>query len=208
MSVNNQLKQTNEIINLGADGNPDCALLSLSAGQEIVITRWIGISGTLQIIDKKEKELLKRFSVPFLDMARELRDVKVTEYEAATAGKSGVSAVWPLGEGGIFNALWDMGKAAGVGLEVDLKRIPVKQETIEICNYFDLNPYRLDSTGSVMIVTEHGYSLVMELEQQNIPAEVVGRITDNNDRVVLNGENRRFMEKPQPDELSKLAMCK
>ena len=34
-------------------------------------------------------------------------------------------------------------RCSGVGLEIDLKKIPIRQETIEICEFFDLNPYKL-----------------------------------------------------------------
>lgn len=59
-----------------------------------------------------------------------------------------------LSQGGIFTALWEMAERAGVGLEVDLKRIPVKQETIELCEYFDINPYNLYSAGALLIGTD------------------------------------------------------
>lgn len=56
--------------------------------------------------------------------------------EAAVAARSGVSAMHDITEGGIFGALWEMAEASGVGLEIDLKKIPVRQETIEICEFF------------------------------------------------------------------------
>ena len=39
-------------------------------------------------------------------------------------------------EGGIFGALWEMAEASGVGLEIDLKKIPIRQETVEVCEFF------------------------------------------------------------------------
>lgn len=41
-----------------------------------------------------------------------------------------------LSEGGIFGALWEMADGAGIGLDVALKRIPIQQETVEICEFF------------------------------------------------------------------------
>ena len=60
----------------------------------------------------------------------------------------GVSAMHDVTEGGVFGALWEMAEASGVGLEIDLKKIPIRQETIEICEFFNLNPYQLISSGS------------------------------------------------------------
>ena len=48
-----------------------------------------------------------------------------------------------VGEGGIFAALYRLAKEADTGLVVDLKAMPVRQETIEICEYYKLNPYQL-----------------------------------------------------------------
>ena len=69
-------------------------------------------------------------------------------------------------EGGIFGALWEIAEASGVGLEIDLKKIPLKQETVEICEFFGINPYELISSGSMLMATEDGNGLVMELEKQ------------------------------------------
>ena len=52
-----------------------------------------------------------------------------------------------LSEGGIFGALWEMADGAGIGLDVALKRIPIQQETVEICEFFGVNPYQMLSDG-------------------------------------------------------------
>ena len=64
--------------------------------------------------------------------------------EAAVAVTSGVSAMHDVTEGGIFGALWEMAEASGVGLEIDLKKIPIRQETVEVCEFFGVNPYLFD----------------------------------------------------------------
>ena len=106
-------------------------------------------------------------------------------------------------EGGIFGALWELAESSGVGLEIDLKRIPVRQETIEICEFFEINPYELISSGSLLMVTDDGPDLVRKLEQEGISAAVIGKIREGNDRVVINEEERRYLEPPKSDELYK-----
>ena len=107
-------------------------------------------------------------------------------------------------EGGIFGALWEMAAASGVGLEIDLKAIPIRQETVEICEVFDINPYMLISSGSMLIGTSRGTRLVSELEKAGVPAVVVGHATVGNDRVIINGDEKRFLEPPKVDELYKI----
>ena len=50
--------------------------------------------------------------------------------------KSGVRAMHDVTTGGIFGALWELAEASGVGLEIELKKIPIRQETVEICEFF------------------------------------------------------------------------
>ena len=112
-------------------------------GMDILVTKWIGIEGTSIIAKEKEKDLLTRFSAPFIENAKKLDVYLSVLSEAAVAVRSGVSAMHDVTEGGIFGALWEMAEASGVGLEIDLKKIPVRQETIEICEFFGINPYCL-----------------------------------------------------------------
>ncbi len=172
-------------------------------GMDILVTKWIGIEGTSIIAKEKETELKTKFSVPFVEKAKALDAYISVQSEAAVAVKSGVSAMHDVTEGGIFGALWEMAEASGVGLEIDLKKIPVRQETIEVCEFFGINPYQLISSGCMLMAAEDGNLLVRELERAGIPATIIGKATAGNDRVLLNEEERRFLEPPKADELYK-----
>ena len=143
---------------------------------------------------EKEEELKTHFAVPFIEKAKALDAYISVQSEAAVAVTSGVSAMHDVTEGGIFGALWEMAEASGVGLEIELKKIPIRQETVEICEFFDLNPYQLGSTGSLLLAAPDGNRLVLDLKQQGIPAVVIGKATADNDRVVINEDERRFLE--------------
>lgn len=170
-------------------------------GMDIVATKWIGLEGTAILAKERETELRSRYAQPFIDKAKTFSQMMSIIPEAAVATQSGAGAMHDVSEGGVFGALWELAESAGVGLEIDLKKIPIRQETVEICEYFDINPYKLLSGGSLLIATEDGNGLVMELEKANIPAVVIGKATDNNDRVLLNEDERRFLETTQTDEL-------
>ena len=83
----------------------------------------------------------------------------------------------------------------------DLKKIPIRQETIEICELFNLNPYQLISSGSMLIGTDHGSQLVDALAKEGIHAAVIGKAVEGNDRVIFNDGEKRFLEPPKADEL-------
>ncbi len=173
-------------------------------GMDMIATKWIGLEGTSIIAKEKESELLTRYTADFISKAKEFDRYLSVMGEAAIAVSSGVGAMHDVTEGGIFGALWEMAEASSVGLEIDLKRIPIRQETVEICEFFDINPYELISSGCMLMAAEDGNTLVRKLEKAGIPAVVIGKATAGNDRVIVNEVERRFLEPPKTDELYKV----
>ena len=172
-------------------------------GQSVVMSKWAGLEGTSILAKEHEKELLSKYPSYIIDEAKAFDRFLSIVPEAATAVKSGVTAMHDVTEGGIFGALWEIAESTGVGLEIDLKKIPIRQETIEICEFFELNPYELISSGSLLMVTDDGLELVRNLEKEGIPAAVIGWIREGNDRIVINDDEKRFLEPPKSDELYK-----
>ena len=80
----------------------------------------------------------------------------------------------------------------------------MKQETIEICEFFDLNPYEFLSGGSLLLAVKDGEELVRELGAQGIYAAVIGQSAQGNDRIIMNGEETRYLEPAKPDEILKV----
>ena len=168
------------------------------------MTKWAGLEGTAIIAAEKEQELLTKYSSSFIEGAKMLIEHISVVPEARVAREFGVTSMHDVTEGGIFGALWEIGAASKIGLEVDIKKILLKQETVEICEFYDLNPFMLISSGCMLIVTDKGNQLVDSLKAEGIPAAVIGYIKEGNDRVILNEEERRFLEPPKADELYKV----
>lgn len=172
-------------------------------GQDIVMTKWIGLEGTAILAGKKREELLSRYPEYLVDEAASFDKYLSIIPEAATAVKSGVCVMHDASEGGILATLWELAEGSGVGLQIDMKKLPIRQETVEVCEFCDVNPYELLSGGCLVMTAEDGNSLVLALQEQGIPAVVVGKITDSNDRLIFNGEEKRFLDKPAADEIYK-----
>ncbi|MCI8374569.1 MAG: hydrogenase maturation factor [Lachnospiraceae bacterium] len=173
-------------------------------GQDILVTKWIGIEGTSIIAKEKEEELGKRFSKSFVETAKGFDQYLSVLPEARLAVKLGVSAMHDVTEGGIYGALWELAEASGIGLEIDLKAIPIRQETVEVCEHFGLNPYYLISSGCMLMAGDRGHDLVRELKKAGIPAAVIGKAVEGKARRILNGEEEAFLERPRTDELYKI----
>ncbi|MCM1040144.1 MAG: AIR synthase family protein [Ruminococcus sp.] len=176
----------------------------IKPGQDVVISKWVGLEGTIRLAREHREELLGRYPAGMIEEAVAFERLLSIVPEAATAVKSGACGIHDGSQGGIFAALWEMAHGADVGLEIDLRKLPIRQETIEICEFFDLNPYELLSGGSLLMTTEDGNGLVLALEKEGIPATVVGKTTAGNDRVLWNEEEKRFLELPKADQIYQL----
>lgn len=170
--------------------------------QDIVVSKWIGLEGTARLArGAYRKKLETRYPVRMIEEAAAFDRYLSVIPEAAIAMKSGVCGMHDVSRGGIFGALWEMAQKAGVGLAVDLRKIPVRQETVEICEFFELNPYELLSGGCLIMTADNGEALAAALAAADIPAAVIGRTTDGNDRVILNEGEKRFLDKPKTDQI-------
>ena len=169
----------------------------LNPGEDLVVAGEIGISGTLVLISREKEKLRKYFSESFLYMSKDtLQKCKVYREDDFWMDKR-ISALYFTEEGGILSGLWKMAEASGVGLDVDLRRIPIRQETIEVCERLDVDPYKLEAKGSVLIGTAQGDALVRELEAHGIHAAVIGYADSGNDRLLHSGEITRYLERPR-----------
>lgn len=173
-------------------------------GQDIVISKWIGLEGTAMLAKSYREKLLERYPAYLVEEAAGFSQYISVLSEAAIARKFGVGAMHDASEGGVFGALWELAEGAGLGMSVDLKKLPLRQETVEVCEQLNVNPYELLSGGCLLMTTEDGNGLVEALEREGIPAVVVGKLTDSNDRVLHNEEEIRYMDKPKTDEIYKL----
>ena len=178
----------------------------LRPGDALVVVGEIALKGTSLIAEAEYGSLRTYFSEGFLRDCVQIFDkygIKEDAVEdfAKKAKEAGCSACFAMGEGGFLSALWKVAEASQTGLRVDLRKIPIRQETIEICERFDINPYRLFSKGAVLLGMPGGHSFVQECRQQGLSAAVIGQTDSGNDRLLFSGSNARFLERPAEDEL-------
>lgn len=176
----------------------------ISPGQEIVLTKWIGLEGASLLAARNQEKLAERYPLHMIEKAMAFRNELSILPEAATAIKSNVGAMHDVSGGGIFASLWELAESAGVGLAVDLKEIPIRQECVEICEFFGISPYEMLSGGCLLMTAENGAYVVNTMKEKGIAATVIGKITENHDRVVINQDEKRFLERPRSDEFSKI----
>ena len=170
-------------------------------GQDIVISKWIGLEGTAILAKRKGEEMQTRYPAYLIEEAKGFDQYLSIVLEAEVAMKFGVGVMHDASEGGIMAALWELADSSGVGLTIELKKLPIRQETVEVCEFCNVNPYELLSGGCLIMTAEDGSSLVEALNEEGISAVVVGKITGSNDRIILNDEEKRYLDKPKMDEI-------
>ena len=174
---------------------------TLHVGLDLIFAGSCGLFGAREIASSESDALRRRFFSGFLKhLERAGGNISTAWFEEYPENK--IAAWEGVGEGGIFAALWNFSGIHRAGIRVELKKIPLRQITVEICELYGLNPYRLKSDGCVLAAVENGALVVDELQKMGIEAAVIGRVTPGSDRrIVRDDENEGFLERPKPDEL-------
>lgn len=176
---------------------------SMKPGQDLVIAGYAGEAGAKRIISEKRQELSARFSGFFLDLEPE-DDIGKIHGNLEEWEPFGVTECEPVAEGGVFAALWNLSGAYDVGIGFWQRKIPIRQRTIEICEFYDLNPYRLLSDRCVLLVADNGWQTVNSMRERKIPAAVIGTVNRGIKREIYHEEGRGFLDRPQRDEIYKV----
>ena len=124
----------------------------------------------------------------------------------AEGGEEPLSYIREMGDGGILNALWYMNEELGSGMEIDLRKIPIRQETVEILELFNVNPYYAKSDGAWLIVTQDPVSVTETCEKAGLPCALIGHLTPGPARIIKNGDSIRYLDRPQEDALHAFRM--
>lgn len=188
-----------------AKGSVSCT--KMKPGMDVVMTKSIAIGGTAVISEMYKDKLQKKFSASFVLDCLKLKEYISVEKESQIAIENGAVAMHSISDGGAFSAIWELASSINMGITVNIPDIPVWQETVEVAEMFDINPYLLDGTGALLVVTEKGEEMAEQFKNCGIYASVIGKITDGKDRIAVNGDEVRYLEPPRGDEIYKLLSC-
>lgn len=175
----------------------------IKPGQDLVVAGYPGLKGTMLLAAEKQEELGQWFTAAYLEAVRQL-PVPVLEPDPEWLKKVGATECEAIEEGGIFTALWNLSGGYEQGISFTLRNIPLRQETVEICERFQLNPYRLLSGDCLLLAADNGGKMVYDLSRQGISAAVIGYVNNSIKREILHAEGLGYLERPQQDELWKV----
>ena len=192
-------------INSLSDGEPLADMEKKNvAGAKIIMTKWCGLCGTALLAEHYKEALCTRYTRSFIEKAEMFSDKVSILKEAELAREAGALVMHAAAEGGIFGALWEFAEQIGCGMDIDIRKIPINQETVEICEYFDCNPYQLRAEGSLLLVSKNAEQLCAVFQNAGIPAAVIGELKEGNDRRLLNEDEVRFLEPNRVEEYERI----
>lgn len=167
----------------------------------VYVSNYVGNLGTKFLIEGKKNELLKRFPKNYLDKV-------LSDIDESLEDKGDVMSSFfiydriDIKKGGVLTALWDICDKHKLGLKYSLKDIPILQGTIEIANYFDLNPYRLYTDKSEVILID--VDKVVDESMKNTSLKLIGETNKEKQRLRIDGEVDAFLIKDYKDEIDKV----
>ena len=160
---------------------------------DILVSGCIALKGAQALALQHKDELVRRYGEAYIDKAIARKDTEI-----GIPADKGIRLIRQIAEGGINAALWQSAKELGCGLRVSLYDIPVYQDTIEICNTLDADPYTMDSDGQYIIYAENGLSTVEELKAAGFKdAALIGHTTQDKKRLIIYGGVERFLTPPE-----------
>lgn len=188
-------------------------------GDALVMTKTAGIEGTWIASMEHETKLKGKVSEDLIAEAKTfIHKISVVEdgvtactlpdpdgsVNAQGISYSSTHLMHDVTEGGVLGAAYEMADFSGIGVSVDLSKVPVAPCTQAICEAMDLDPYRLISSGSILIATSTPDELLDEMKQKGIEASVIGAFTEERFELLdVDGTKIPFLP-PQTDELYKI----
>jgi hydrogenase maturation factor len=176
-------------------------------GDHIVLTKGVGLEGTGILSMDLRHRLIDKVSEDVLSDALKLLDMISVVPEARLAsGIDGVHSMHTPTEGGILNGLIEISEASGYGFIIREENLLIYEETSQICKALEIDPLRLLSSGSLLIIIDPTKSseLVSLLATNNILSTVIGEVTPESRIVIKKDGSTRLIEDVKQDELFRI----
>lgn len=151
-------------------------------GNAVIMVGACGEHGS-GLLAARHAEALRRRGVPDACIARAADFVDPRRLSIVAAARVAMSASHPHAmhdptEGGLAVCLHEMAAAAQVGMEIDDEQVLVRPETREICARTGLDPWGLESSGSLVVCVDavDAEHLLAAYAREGIEARRIGTV--------------------------------
>ena len=202
-AVNKILISTTVLGRVNKAIRPD--IKSIKPGDVIAVSKYIGIEGT-SIIAHDKSNVREVLNEEELKLAISLSDEISVLKESRIASKYGVKHMHDITEGGLYGALWETGVAIDYGLATYYDDIPVLDVTKKVSKFYGIDPMRLISSGSMLMIFDKDKfnEFKKETENEGIKVTKIGEVVKENKTVVVFNDKTLTLSEPDSDELYKI----
>ena len=174
-----------------------------NVGDKVIITKSAGLEGTGILAKDHREYLLKYLPEEIIDNASGFLNELSVVPEGRIGTKFGATAMHDVTEGGILGACYEAAQCSGNGINVYIDKIPVRKETKLIADVFGIDPYRLISSGCMLMTHPSPEEMLEEMKKSGISAAVIGEMTDG-EKLVIGSDGSEILGEPQSDSLYKI----
>lgn len=181
---------------------------SAKVDDTIIITKTIGIEGTAILAEDCQDKLKEFLTEEELIQAKMLAESISINKEATIAKNFDINAMHDITEGGVFGAITEMAEASGIGAHIDVKKIKINEVTKKICDALEVNPYRLISSGSLIISTPEPQKVLEAFSDSGIEAGIIGTFTGATEVIADFGDKKEYLETKYDQLSTAVKRCK
>ena len=153
-------------------------------GNRLLVTKTAALEATAILSNTFPAIVDRHLSSEDANRAKALFDSMSTVEDALAAATVGLrgDGVWAMHdatEGGVRNAVWEMAQASGLGVNVDLSRVPIDPAVAAACEAFGMEPLDAISEGTLLIAVDPASSqdVIARLRRKRILAADIGAFT-------------------------------
>lgn len=176
-------------------------------GDYIMMTKSVGLEGSGIIACDYGSELEDVMTDEEIRIAKSFLDRVSVVREGVAAGSVGTHGMHDITEGGILGAVWEMCQISHSGAEVWKEKIPAEPETLKICDRFGINPLRLISSGSMVIIVpaDKKDDMTAAMEAAGVSCSIIGTVKEESFGVKMSVDGvLEDIDPPYADEIYKV----
>lgn len=175
----------------------------VNVGDKIIVSKGPAIETTGLMSAYFPQFLEREYGKAFVEKAQEVFYQMSTVKDAMIAASvGGVTAMHDATECGVYGGLFEMASHSNVGMDIYLDEMILQDEVRKTCEYFDIDPYKAISEGTLLATAEPGKAdeVVRALKDAGIPASVVGEAVPDSEGIhVIKGSDKTRLEHPKID---------
>jgi len=172
----------------------------INVGDVMVCVGWCAKEGVGIIASEGFEKLAENIDKKKLDALKLLgEDISVINIALEINKKIKPGLMHDATEGGILGACYETIEVENFGLTLSSEEFPLTSETRELFKFLQVDPLKVISSGTLLIVTsEEKANLLTEESSQKIPIRIIGRIVDKNEGITLDG---KLVDPPKADAI-------